>query len=109
MEKLAQAEIVERFLQFEEQSDRALEAVEADPEASPILIAVVQEFSRKTKKAHPGVAHGDTKASWEAIIEVEQAGDSAKVAAEADVHAHEKTRQAVLDAHLSICMLKAGI
>ena len=109
MEKLTRAEVVERFLQFEEQSDRALEAVEADTEASPILAAVVQELSRKTKKAHPGVTQGDAKTSWEAIIEVEQAGDSAKVAAEADVHAHEKTRQAVLDAHLSICLLKAGI
>ena len=109
MEKLTRAEVIERFLQFEEQSDRALEAVEADSQASPVLVAVVQEFSRKTKKALPWVTDGDANTSWEAIIEVEQAGDSAKVAAEADVHAHEKTRQAVLDAHLSICLLKAGI
>ena len=109
MEKLARSEVRDRFLQFEEQSDRALASVEADSQASPVLVAVVQEFSRKTKKAHSGVTHGDAKASWEAIIEVEQAGDSAKVAAEADVHAHENTRQAVLDAHLSICLLKAGM
>jgi hypothetical protein len=43
----------------------------------------------------------------EAIIEVEQAAESVKVAAEADAGAREQTRQAVLDAHLTLCTLKA--
>jgi hypothetical protein len=107
MDKPTSAEIVERFLEFEEQSDRALEMVEADPAASPVLVAVVQELSRKAKKAHAPVTDGTPAMMREAIIEVEQAADSAKVAAEADVGAREQTRQAVLDAHLTICLLKA--
>lgn len=109
MDQSASAEIVERFLEFEEQSDRALELVEADPTASPVLVAVVQELSRKAKKAHVPVIGGDPASMREAIIEVEQAADSAKVAAEADTGAREQTRQAVLDAHLTICTLKANM
>jgi hypothetical protein len=107
MDTPANTESVERFLEFEEQSDRALEMVEADPTASPVLVAVVQELSRKAKKAHVPVTGADPAAMREAIIEVEQAADSAKVAAEADAGAREQTRQAVLDAHLTICTLKA--
>jgi len=45
----------------------------------------------------------------DAVVELKQAGDSAKAAAEADRDASEATRQAVLDAHLSICMLKSKL
>jgi hypothetical protein len=38
---------------------------------------------------------------------LEQAGDSAKAAAEADPGVGGAGRQAVLEAHLAICMLKA--
>lgn len=107
MDQLMSTEIVERFLEFEEQSDQALEMVEADPTASPVLVAVVQELSRKAKKAHAPVTEGDPMMMREAVIEVEQAADSAKVAAEADAGAREQTRQAVLEAHLIICLLKA--
>ncbi len=107
MDQSASAETVERFLEFEAQSDQALEMGEADPTASPVLVAVVQELSRKAKKAHVPVTGGDPASIREAIIEVEQAADSAKVAAEADAGAREQTRQAVLDAHLTICLLKA--
>ena len=62
---------------------RALEKVEADLAASPVLVAVVQELSRKAKKAHTPVTDGNPTTMREAIIEVEQAADSAKVAAEA--------------------------
>jgi hypothetical protein len=109
MAKLAQAEVVKRFLQFEEQSYQAMETVGADTEASLVLVAVVQELYRKAKKVHPTVTSGDAPTVREAIIEVEQAADSAKVAAEADVRAQQKTRQAVLDAHLTICRLKASM
>jgi hypothetical protein len=107
MDTSANTDVMERFLEFEEQSDRALELVEADSAASPVLVAVVQELSRKAKKAHAPVTDGNPTTMREAIIEVEQAADSAKVAAEADTGAHEQTRQAVLDAHLTICTLKA--
>ena len=109
MDQSASTEAVERFLEFEEQSDRALEMVEADSSASRVLVAVVQELSRKAKKAHTPVTDGNPATMREAIIEVEQAADSAKVAAEADGGVHEETRQAVLDAHLTICQLKAKL
>jgi hypothetical protein len=41
-------------------------------------------------------------------MELEQAGDSAKVAAEADAGLSGDARESVLAAHLAICKLKAG-
>ena len=83
----------------------ALQAVEADPRASVVLVAVVREFDKKADKA---TRQDDTpNAMREAVVELEQAGDSAKAAAEADRELGEQARQAVLD-HLAICLLKAG-
>jgi hypothetical protein len=83
----------------------ALQTVEEDASASPVLLAVVREFSNKANKA---VGLGEDDRAWEAVVELEQAGDSAKAAAEADVDAATATTESVLDAHLAICMLKAG-
>jgi hypothetical protein len=83
--------------------DRAMEAVQRDPGASPVLLAVVGEFAKKAEKA-AGAAD-----EREAVIELEQAGDSAKAAAEADTGTSETARQAVLDAHLAICIAKAKL
>ena len=84
----------------------ALRAAEADTGASPVLVAVVREFAAKAAKA-VGLAEGDR--GWEAVVEVEQAGDSAKAAAEADAGAAEATTSSVQVAHLAICMLKAAM
>jgi len=78
----------------------ALQATEQDKQASPVLVAVVREFAAKAGKATGAPGR-------EAVIELEQAGDSAKAAAEADTGAAARTRELVLDAHLAICMLKA--
>jgi len=86
----------------------AYREVGADDGASPVLVAVVREFEAKAEKARKAVA-GDDAAAREAIVELEQAGDSAKAAAEADPAVGGPARQAVLDAHLAICMLKAGM
>ena len=83
--------------------DRALEAVRTDQRASPVLVAVVGEFAAKGEKA--AVADDERGA----VIELEQAGDSAKVAAEADTGVADTTRQAVLDAHLAICIAKSKL
>lgn len=83
----------------------AADAVEADSGASPVLAAVVREFLSKADKVSRSVGAG--AAPREGVVELEQAGDSAKAAVEADTGASEATRQAVLDAHLIICMLKA--
>jgi hypothetical protein len=84
-------------------TDSALARVRADPGASPVLIAVVNEFAGKAEKA---VFHDDERT---AVIELEQAGDSAKAAAEADNGVADATRQAVLDAHRAICIAKAKL
>jgi hypothetical protein len=83
--------------------DEAGALVRSDPGASAVLVAVVNEFANKAAKATAAV---DER---EAVIELEQAGDSAKAAAEADTAVSDATRQAVLDAHLAICIAKAKL
>ena len=83
--------------------DDARDAVQADKGASPVLVAVVNEFAKKADKA---VASSDERV---AVIELEQAGDSAKAAAEADSGVSPATRDAVLEAHLAICVAKGKL
>ncbi len=68
-----------------------------------MLVAVVNEFAKKAGKA---VASPDERV---AVIELEQAGDSAKAAAEADPGVSPATRDAVLGAHLVICVAKGKL
>ncbi len=85
----------------------ALRAAEADGGASVVLVAVVREFDSKADKSN---ANPDGQAAVrDAVIELEQAGDSAKAAAEADPGVGEAAKQAVLDAHLAICVLKTKL
>ena len=83
--------------------DGACEAVRGDEGASPVLVAVVNEFAKKAAKAAGSL---DERA---AVIELEQAGDSAKAAAEADPGVSPATRDAVLEAHLAICIAKGKL
>jgi hypothetical protein len=84
----------------------AARRVDADDGASPALVAVVREFQAKLAKAEKHMI-GDAP-SHDAVLELEQAGDSAKAAAEADPGLSSDARESVLAAHLAICMLKAG-
>jgi hypothetical protein len=84
-------------------TDRALACVRADQGASPVLVAVVSEFARKAEKA--ARSHDERMA----VIELEQGGDSAKAAAEADRGLADASRDAVLDTHLAICVAKAKV
>ena len=84
----------------------AVGRVEADAGASPVLVAVVREFGAKLAKAEAQAADGVP--AGDSVIELEQAGDSAKAAAEADTGASRDARESVLAAHLAICKLKAG-
>ncbi len=93
----------ERLRDARAKTDSALARVLADPGASPVLVAVVNEFAKKAEKA----VHQDDERT--AVVELEQAGDSAKAAAEADNGVADATRQAVLDAHLAICVAKAKL
>lgn len=100
------ATTAERLHRIAKQIDAATAAVEADADASPVLGAVVQELARKAQKALDGLLEADDTALRLSIVEVEQAADSAKAAVEADDGPSDATRQAVLDAHLGICILK---
>ena len=83
--------------------ETAIDVVSADAGASPVLVAVVAEFAKKAGKAK---AASDVR---DAVIELEQAGDSAKAAAEADPGLSAAAKEAVLDAHLSICIAKGKL
>ena len=79
---------------------RALSAIDADRGASPVLKAVVVEFERKFEKMR------QAQPTREGIVELEQAADSANIAAKADPGAADETRQLVDVAHTSICLIK---
>jgi hypothetical protein len=83
--------------------DGACDAVRGDEGASPVLAAVVNEFAKKAEKA---TGSPDERV---AVIELEQAGDSAKAAVEADPGVSPAARDAVLEAHLAICIAKAKL
>jgi len=94
---------------FDEVVERITEAarhVEADEGASPVLVAVVREFRAKLAKAEKRATDGVP--GHDSVMELEQAGDSAKAAAEADPGLSTDSRESVLAAHLAICKLKAG-
>ena len=93
----------ERLREVRTKIDNAVGAVRQDSGASPVLTAVVSEFAKKAEKA---AGAGDERA---AVIELEQAGDSAKVAAEADTGLSDSTRDAVLEVHLAICIAKSKL
>jgi hypothetical protein len=93
----------ERLERARQKIDGAQAAVRADAGASPVLVAVVEEFAKKAAKS-AGVSD-----EREAVIELEQAGDSAKAAAEADAGLSDVAREAVLDAHLAICIAKGKL
>jgi hypothetical protein len=80
--------------------------VQADGGASPVLVAVVREFEAKLAKAERRATDGVP--GRDSVMELEQAGDSAKAAAEADEGLSSGARESVLAAHLAICKMKAG-
>jgi hypothetical protein len=67
---------------------------------------VVVEFEAKLAKAQKHVSEGVPGRDY--VLELEQAGDSSKAAAEADAGLSGDARDSVLAAHLAICKLKAG-
>jgi hypothetical protein len=97
------ATVAERLREVRSKIDTAFDAVRADRGASPVLTAVVSEFATKAEKA------AGAEDERGAVIELEQAGDSAKVAAEADTGVSDATRNAVLEAHLAICIAKSKL
>ena len=100
-------DVMSRLDEVKVKTADALRTAEADPGASVVLVAVVREFDKKADKSNANSA--TEAAARDSVIELEQAGDSAKAAVEADMGASEATRQAVQDAHLAICILKTEV
>jgi hypothetical protein len=94
------------FDEVAEKIGLAVGEVEGDKGASPVLVATVQEFKAKLAKAQAHATGGVP--DRDSVIELEQAGDSAKAGAEADPGLSSDARESVLAAHLAICKLKAG-
>ncbi len=97
-------EVRDRLGKLQGRVDAALAAAKSDGGASPVLQAVVEEFGRKMAKALRTIDGGGNER--EAVTEVEQAADSAKYAAEADAGLSADARQAIVEAHDRICVLK---
>jgi hypothetical protein len=96
------ATTAERLQAARAKIDSARQAVQRD-DGAPVLVAVVLEFARKADKA---AASADERL---AVIELEQAGDSANAAAEADSGVSPATRATILEAHLAICIAKSKL
>jgi NADPH-dependent ferric siderophore reductase len=99
------SEVQQRLAKYTELVDGAVSAAKGDGGASPALVAVVEELSRKFRKALGTMDQGGSER--EAVVEVEQAADSAKYAAEADPGVQDATKQAIVEAHDKICVLKS--
>jgi hypothetical protein len=102
-------EISEKLSNVDKEINHAIQAVEGDMRASPVLRAIVEEFQEKSKKTLSSLGNGDEESISEHIIELEEAGDCAKKAALADVGLSQSTRSIVLKAHDIICDLKSQI
>ena len=103
------ASITTRLGDIEEQIDDAAEQLENDAGASPALKAVFDELHRKTKEARDALKGADEDKIREHVVEVEQAADSAKRAAEADQAISSTTRKTVLGIHDALCELKGEV
>lgn len=103
------ASFTQKLTDIEEQIDRVVEKVNADPGASAALKAVVAELHTKARDARDETRGAGERAIRDHIIEAEEAADSAKRAAEAETEISSETRQAVLDAHDALCALKGTL
>ncbi len=100
-------DVMTRLGEVKNKTAEALRVTEADGGASVVTVAVVREFDTKADKANRQ-PQSDGSAR-DAVIELEQAGDSAKAAVEADPNLRREAFQAVQDAHLAICILKTEV
>ncbi|MHC1562764.1 hypothetical protein ACR9E3_27690 [Actinomycetospora sp. C-140] len=100
---LATTDIHSRLDEVRAKIAEALRDVQADSGASVVTVAVVGEFDSKGAKAD------GAENARDAVIELEQAADSARVAAAADPGLGGAARESVEAAHLAICILKTEV
>ncbi|MDD7937099.1 hypothetical protein PHK61_01555 [Actinomycetospora lutea] len=102
---LATTDIRARLDDCRAKTATAMADTEGDDGASVVTVAVVREFLSKADKA--GRTPDDE--ARDAVIELEQAADSAKAAAAADPRLGGAARESVEAAHLAICILKTEV
>jgi hypothetical protein len=100
-------DVMTRLGEVKNKTAEARRATEADTAASVVTVAVIREFDSKADKANRQPEPDGS--ARDSVIELEQAGDSAKAAAEADPNLGQAALQAVQDAHLAICVLKTEV
>ena len=99
--------IIKRVMsEVEHGLEASLGALDHDTGASPVLRAVVEEFKRKYQKTQGLILGADERLSREALIDLEQAADSARYAALADTGAKPATRDTIVDTHDWVCTYK---
>jgi hypothetical protein len=84
----------------------SLIALNSDAGASPVLLAVVEEFYRKFAKTQDAILGSDERLAREGLIELEQAADSARYAALADKGVAAETRDLIVETHDWVCIYK---
>ena len=84
----------------------SLIALNSEASASPVLLAVVEEFYRKFVKTQDAILGADERSSREALVELEQAADSARYAALADPGVATSTRDQIVETHDWVCIYK---
>jgi hypothetical protein len=102
---LATTDIRARLDDCRAKTATAMRDTEGDRGASVVTVAVVREYLGKADKAVEAADDG----ARDAVIELEQAADSAKAAAAADPGLGGAARESVEAAHLAICILKTEV
>jgi uncharacterized coiled-coil DUF342 family protein len=100
----------ERLQDLSKQVTEASTKLEGAGAASPALRAVVAEFRSKAQKSAEESHSGpDQSTLHDSIIELEEAADSAKAAAEAESQLDEASREAIVRAHDEASALKTEL
>ena len=94
----------ERLIGINEQIEAAAVTVEADGGVSPALAAVVREMAHKAQKAVDNLPGADPLIVRLSVERWSRPRTARKVAVEVDRGASDSTRQAVVNAHLAICI-----
>jgi hypothetical protein len=89
--------------------NQAMTSAEDDSKASPILRAIVRELQEKSKKTISALDQADGESIYEHIVELEEAADCAKVAAQTDQGVSNETRRVILEAHDALSLFKAQL
>lgn len=103
------ASISTRLADVEEQIDAISEMIDDESGASPALRAVIEELHRKTREARDDLRAADEESIRDKVIEVEQAADSARRAAEAEEDLGDDLLDAVESVHDRLSAMKSEL